>query len=296
MKTIKMLTLPLCLVFAITAAGQGQMTGKTDPNSPAQPVDSTEMIAFQRMVQFISVKDPNIGAKEGLNDSLRHFGEVHQLVVPILTYVGSGSQMQGSYSYDNFLPTVYNKEALQGSPFLLSAYVPGLVINEQNTVIDKPDYLYNYDKMSGNCLLQRNKEKPIAVNKSQVRFFCLRIANGGYIFERVSQINPNEFFQILYKGPKYSFYKLYKSKFVSAGQKTNGYISEGNNYDEYQDIITYYLLDQSKGEAQIFELTKKSIRKTLISESGAVEQYIKDHKGDDVDESYTVHLLEKINQ
>jgi len=296
MKTSDFLALTLSLTSFFTAAGQSQNTGKTEVNSSNPPVDSAELMAFQRLVQFISIKDPSIKAREGLSDSLRHFGEEHQLVVPIQTYPGSSSQMAGSFSYDNFLPTVYNKEALQGSPFLLSAYVPGLVINDQYTVIDKSDYLYNYDKMSGNCLLQRTIGKPIAVNKNQVRFFCLRTATGGYIFERVSQINPDEFFQILYKGPKYSCYKLYKSKFVSAGQKTNGYITEGNNYDEYQDIITYYLLDQKKEEAVIFELTKKSIRKTLSSESAAVEQYIKDHKYDDVDESYTVHLLERLNQ
>jgi len=295
MKTRVFQTLLLSLTIFISAAGNSQNFGKTNAKSSTQPVDTSELIAFQRLVQFLSGKDPNNKAKEGLSDSLRHFGEEHQLVVPILTFPGSASQMS-HFSYDDFLPTVYNKEALQGSPFLLSEYVPGLVVNEKNSIIDKPNYRYNYDKMSGNLLLQRDNEKPIAVNKNQVHFFCLKVAKGGYIFERVSQINLDEFFLVLYRGPKYSGYKLYKSKFVSAGQRTNGYMTEGNNYDEYQDIITYYLLDQIKGEVVIFELTKKSIRKTFSSESAVVEQYIKEHKDVEVDESYTVHLLEKLNQ
>ena len=296
MKIKDFFAIALSLVCFLGVKAQTALTGSSDNKAGSSPADSSESAAFLRLVQFISGKDPNIKAKEGLNDSLRHFGEAHQLVVPILTFVGSSDQMAGHFSYDNFLPSVYNKEALHGSPFLLSAYVPGLVVNEQNMVLDKPAYRYNYDKMSGNFLLQRENEKPIAVNKNQVRFFCLKLETGGYIFERVSLINPDEFYQVLYKGPKYSCYKMYKSKFIPAHQTTNGYITEGNNYDEYEDIVTYYLFDQNKGEALVFEITKKSIRKTLSSESVTVEKYFKDHKYEDVDESFTVHLLEELNK
>lgn len=286
----------LSLVIYLSAVGQYQNIGKTDGSSSARPKDSAEFITFQRLVQFISVHDLNIQAKEGLNDSLSHFGEEHQLVAQIQNFPVIGSQMAGSFSYDNFMPTVHNKEALQGSPFLLSTFVPGLVVNDQHSVIDQANFLYNYDKISGNFLMQRDMGEPIAVKKDQVRFFCLKLATGGYIFERVSLIDPDKFFQILYRGPRYSCYKLYKSKFVPAGQKTDGYVTVGNNYDEYQDIFVYYLLDREKGEALIFELTKKSIRKALSSESVTVEQYIKSHKSEDVNESYIVHLLEKLPQ
>jgi hypothetical protein len=296
MKTKVFFAVTLFLGLFFGAWAQEKTSGTAQVKTASSLADSSELIAFQRLVQFISVEDPSIKAREGLSDSLSHFGEEHQLVVPVLTYPGSSESMAARFSYDNFLPTVYNKEALHGSPFLLSNYVPGLVVNEHYTVIDKPDYLYNYDKMSGNCLLQRGKDKPIAVNKNQVLYYCLKLKTGGYIFERVALINPDEFFQVLHKGPKYSCYKLYKSKFVPAHQSTNGYVTEGNNYDEYQDIITYYLVDQKKEEALIFEMTKKSIRKILASESAAVEQYFKDHKYEEVDESFTVHLLEALNK
>ena len=199
-------------------------------------------------------------------------------------------------SWDKSLPSVYNKEPLLGSPFLLAAYTPGLVVTILDSVIDKPDYRYNYDKMSGNFLLKRNHELPIAVYREQIRYFCLKTKTDGYIFERVALINPDEFYQVLYKGPKFSGYKLYKSKFIPAGQTTNGYLTEGNNYDEYMDIITYYLLDQTTGEAVIFELTRKSIRKVFASKSATVEQFFKDHKADEMTESLLVRLLEKMNQ
>jgi hypothetical protein len=86
----------------------------------------------------------------------------------------------------------YHKEPTQGSPFCF-LYVPGLVVNAPIQSLTNPDYLYNYDKMSGNLLLKRNNESPIAVNRWQVKQFCLKTDKGGLIFMRVPLINNNEF-------------------------------------------------------------------------------------------------------
>jgi hypothetical protein len=279
----------VCLSFLLSVEAQVFTSQKNIP-------DTLEILAFRRLVNFISVKTPGLNNQEKASDSLHHIGEQHILVTPILTYPGSGGAMSNRFSYDNFLPQVYNKEGLQGSPFLLAAYTPGLVVNQVDSVIDKLDYQYNYDKVSGNLLLKRGNEKPIAVYKEQVKLFCLKVDSGGYIFERVSLLNPNEYFQVLFKGTKYSAYKLIKSQFINANQRTNGYQTEGNNYDEYRDFYTYYLVDLMKGESLVFELSKKSIRKTFSSESAIVEQYIKDHKYEPVNESYVIGLVEKINK
>ena len=293
MKYRYFLAIPLCFAFLHSAEAQNN-NALTYVKNNSHAKDSLEALVFQRLVDFISKNDPGIKATEGGSDSLGRIGEEHQLVIPYAR--GVAPEPTQNSSWDKSLPTVYNKEALQGSPFLLSAYVPGLVVNELDTVIDKPDYLYNYDKMSGNFLLKRDNEKPIAVNKAQVKQFCLKTAKGGYIFERVSLINPDEFFQVLFKGSGYSFYKQYKSKFVPANQHTNGYLSEGKDYDEYQDIYIYYLVDQAHEESLIFDLTKKSIMKSLPSETAAVEAYFKQHKNEGITESYVVRLIEQLNK
>ncbi len=113
---------------------------------------------------------------------------------------------------------------------------------------------------------------------------------------RVPLINANEYFEVIYKGLKYSSYKLYKNKFINANQKTNGYISDGKDYDEYQDIETYYLVDERKQESTIYELAKKSIKKSLSSETTFVDQYFKDHRYDDITEIFVSHLLEALNK
>ena|ERR1700676_2271832 len=289
MKSKLFLSISICLTFLLSSKAQINNTGYHTP-------DSLDMLSFRVLVNYISTDTQNLNISGIEKNSIPHLGEEHMLVTPVLTYPGTSAQLQDNMSYDNFLPSVYNKEATHGSPFLITVYVPGLVINQSYGVVNKPDYLYNYDKMSGNLLLKRGNENPIAVNRDQVNAFCLKLDKGGYIFMRVPLINANEYFEVIFKGSKYSSYKLFKNKFINANQKTNGYSSEGKDYDEYQDIETYYLVDERKEESTNFELTKKSIKKSFSSEVPAVDLYFKDHKYEDITESFVARLLESLNK
>ena len=55
------------------------------------------------------------------------------------------------------------------------------------------------------------------------------------------------------------------------------------------------MVKETKQEWSVFELTKKSIRNALNEQSAIVEQYIKDHRGDEITDSYVAGLLEKLN-
>ena len=254
-----------------------------------------EVAAFNRLVDFIKTDTQEAKIAEYEKNNVSHQGEEHVFSMP-LARGAAREEPGGGTSWDKFLPTVYHKDATVGSPFLISLYVHGLVVNQLDSVINKPDYLYNYDKITGNLLLKRNNQDPIAVNRDQVNMFCLKLDKGGFIFMRVPLINANEYFQVISKGSKYSCYKLYKNVFVKANQQTTtGYTPDGKNYDEYKDVETYYMLYEAKQEWTIFELTKKSIRKALSDQSQAVELYIKDHRGDDITDSYVAQLLDKLN-
>jgi hypothetical protein len=288
-----MLALKSKIFFTVSALFCTQFFLKAQTgNSKVNPV---EVAAFNRLVDFLSVDTQIVKISEYEKNHISHEGEENVLSIP-LARGAAREEPGGGTSWDKFLPTVYHKDATVGSPFLISIYVQGLVVNQLDSVINKPDYLYNYDKITGNLLLKRNNQDPIAVNRDQVNMFCLKLDKGGFIFMRVPLINANEYFQVISKGSKYSCYKLYKNVFVKANQKTtNGYTPEGQNYDEYKDVETYYLLYEAKQEWAIFELTKKSIRKALIEQSPAVELYIKDHRGDDITDSYMAQLLDKLN-
>jgi hypothetical protein len=280
------------IFFTVSALFCTQFLLRAQTGGPK--VNPIEVAAFNRLVDFIKTDTQEAKIAEYEKNNVSHQGEEHVFSMPLAR--GAAPEGPESGSWDKFLPTVYHKDATVGSPFLISLYVQGLVVNQLDSVINKPDYLYNYDKITGNLLLKRNNQDPIAVNRDQVNMFCQKLDKGGFIFMRVPLINANEYFQVISKGSKYSCYKLYKNVLVKANQQTTtGYTPDGKNYDEYKDVETYYMLYEAKQEWTIFELTKKSIRKVLSDQSQAVELYIKDHRGDDITDSYVAQLLDKLN-
>ena len=255
---------------------------------------SLDSFIFRLMVDYVSADTLNLNIAEFEKNTISHLGEEHRLIIPILA--NPGVYEQDNSSYDKFLPSVYHKEPTRGSPFLIPIYVPGLVISQSYGIINKKEYRYNYDKVTGNLLLIKDKESPIAVDRELVNSFCLKLDKGGYIFMRVPLINSNEFFQVINKGSKYSCYKLFKNIFINANQKTNGYVTDGKDYDEYQDVETYYMVDEKKEEWSVFELNRKSIKKTFGSQNHAINKYLKDHRYDEITESVMANLVEELNK
>ena len=284
------LLLSISIILFLIASSSAQINNDTAKHSPG----SLDALVFRLMVDYVSADTLVLNISDFEKNNIPHLGEEHRLVVPILA--NPGVYEQDNSSYDKFLPSVYHKEVTQGSPFLIPVYVPGLVATQSYGIINKKEYLYNYDKVTGNLLLIRDNESPIAVDRELVNSFCLKLDKGGYIFMRVPLINSNEFFQVINKGPKYSCYKLFKNIFINANQKTNGYVTDGKDYDEYQDIETYYIVDERKEEWAIFELTRKSIKKTIGSQNPVVEKYLKDHRYDVITESMLANLLEELNK
>lgn len=259
------------------------------------PPNIFEITAFNRLVKFLSTDTQTIKIADFEKNNIPHLGEEHRLV-PAVFVDAPGNYLIQNASWDRFLPSVYNKEATHGSPFLISLYVQGLVVNQFDSIINKPDYLYNYDKVTGNLLLKRNNDKPIAVNKEQVNMFGLKLDQGGFIFMKVPTINANEFFQVILKGPKYSCFKLYKNIFVNANQKsTNGYTPDGENFDQYVDIVTYYIVDEKNNSFKVFELSKKSIKSVFSEHSDIINQFFRDHKHEDLTENFIAQLVDNLN-
>jgi hypothetical protein len=240
--------------------------------------DTQEVKAFRYLIYYISHADGNHASYTNSSDDSETI------------------EMTGR-DWNAYYPNSYSIKKTVGSPYLVSSFVPGVVIDPLDSATERSGYLYNYNKASGNLLLKKNNEKPIAVFKDQVKMFCLKLEMGGYIFMTVPLINSNEFYQVIAKGPKYSCYKLYKNTFVPYDQKvTNGYFTEGKDYDEYKDILTYYLVDENAESWSVFDLTRKSVRKVLNSESEAVDRFFKKHKFEEVTETMLPQLLEELNK
>ena len=268
MKPVLFSTVFLCLMFSPSLKAQ-MVSTKTD---------TQEVNAFRYLIYYISHADGNHASYTNSSDNPE----------PI--------EMTGR-EWNAYYPNLYNIKKTVGSPYLVSSFVPGVVIDPLDSATERSGYLYNYNKASGNLLLKKNNEDPIAVYKDQVKMFCLKLEKGGYIFMTVPLINSNEFYQVIAKGPKYSCYKLYKNVFVPYDQKvTNGYFPEGKDYDEYKDILTYYLVDEKAASWSVFELSRKSVRKALYSESAIVDPFFKKHKFEEVTETMLPQLLEELNK
>ncbi len=194
-------------------------------------------------------------------------------------------------------PSFSHKEATEGSRYLLSQWSHGYVVNAQDSIIQNPTFYFNYDKIGGGLLLSQDKKSAIEVDKGLVKSFTLVDAsNISYTFERMPDVDPTHYVQILSTGKKYKIYRTLKTKFVKADYSTNGISSTGNNYDSYQDTYEYYVLDLHNNSRQKLDLKKKSIKTDFAADADKVNKFITDHSDDTIDETYLASLGSYMNE
>jgi len=202
----------------------------------------------------------------------------------------------GTRNYGELIPVFAHQEETKGSRYLYEDWVPGLVVNQNDSIIRNRLFMFNYDKIDGNLLLTADMKEFITVDKQQIKLFALKGKDGAsYIYSRVPAIASNEFFLQLAAGSKYVLYKLTKTKFVKANYVNTGLTERGNNYDEYVDDYTYYFVNIKTNTAKQFDIKKRSIRESFLLEKPAVDRYFSDHKNEDINESFVKGLVTYIN-
>ena len=122
-----------------------------------------------------------------------------------------------------FLPVYHQPVETKGSRYLMSDWSGGLVVNQFDTIIRNPTYLFNYDKITGDLLMTQDKKTYIEVDRPQVKSFALQNNSGGYVFMHAPLIdNGDRYFQVLWQGDKYAAYKSIKTKLIKANGITTG--------------------------------------------------------------------------
>ena len=56
------------------------------------------------------------------------------------------------------------------------------------------------------------------------------------------------------------------------------------------------MVDEKKEEWSIFELTRKSVKKTFGSQNDTVNKYFKDHRYDEITEPILANLVKELNK
>jgi len=217
----------------------------------------------------------------------------------------SGSQSAGldrnevarvSNDMGGYLKPSHEKGNTRGSQYLFETFVQGYMINSSGDIVHKPNYLFDYDKMSGTLLLTRDNKAILIIDQSQAKSFSLfSNVNERVDFDQVPAIDNSHYFQVVVTGKKYKVYKLLKTRFARADYVNNGAAPHGHDYDEYIDEPDYYLVDVQSNQAQKFSPKKKSIKEVFAKEADKVSKYISDNSGR-IDDAYLSKLGNYMNQ
>jgi len=115
-------------------------------------------------------------------------------------------------------------------------------------------------------------------------------------FERMTGISNDLYSIVLSSGSKYKIYKLIKTKYIPSDYKTDGVMSTGNKYDEYDDDYTYYVMNMKTLAFQPLQLKKKAIKDAFSTEGDKLNSFMNDHSSDKIDDDYLEALGNAMNQ
>lgn len=242
-----------------------------------------------------------LAAKAGtdINDNQAGTGSTNQFANGMTQRLGAANSLiygNTGGSTGALLPVFSHTEATRGSRYLFDDWADGMVLSTKDSVIKNPNYHFNYDKISGALLLSQDKKNAIEIDKGQVKAFTLHKDGGRFeIFEYVPEIDQTHFVEVLSSGKKYKIYKQLNTRFIKNNYRTDGMTSSGNNYDEYADESTYYVMDIKTNQIHKTVLKKKALKEVFTADAAKVDNYLTTYSGD-IDDSYVTNLGNYLNQ
>lgn len=193
-------------------------------------------------------------------------------------------------------PVFGSTEATKGRRYLFDDWAVGTVLSVKDSVIKNPNYQFNYDKVNGTLLLSDNKTSTIEIDRDQLKAFTLHKEGENFrTFELVPKIDKKHFVEVLSNGAKYKIYKQLNTKFIKNNYRTDGMTSIGNNYDEYVDESTYYVMDVKSNQLYKTTLKKKALKEAFTVDRAKVNSYLTTHI-DDINDNYVTNLGNYLNQ
>lgn len=191
---------------------------------------------------------------------------------------------------------IHTKGATQGSRYLFKTWVHGYVVNAQDSLVQNPGILLNYDKTGGRLMLTKDRVSAIAIYQDKVKSFTLfDTFDQPYTFTIVPEIDKTHYVQVLSSGNNYRIYKAIKTRFVAANYESDGLASSGNDFDQYEDEFTYYILNVKTNQLQKISLKKKAIKQAFAAEEKKTNDYFKTNDGD-IDDGYLTAIGDYMNK
>lgn len=190
----------------------------------------------------------------------------------------------------------HRKGNLHGSRYFFDNWAHGYIIDKSDSLLQYNNTLFNYDKISGGLLITRDEKTVMQVNRDQIKSFALYNGSSmSYIFEKVPDIDNSHYVQVLSSGKKYKFYKLINTRFIKSDYVNNGFTTHGNDYDEYVDEGTYFVLNVSNNQLKKASLKKKSLKEVFAADADKLNKFMTDNSSD-IDDAYLNKLGDYMNQ
>jgi len=207
----------------------------------------------------------------------------------------TGSIIYGGGGAASIMPVFAPVEATHGSRYLFDGWVKGALISTDGAVYNDPSYGFDYDKMEGAVLLSKDQKSAIQVDNSKIRSFTLYDKQDSpENFILLPAIDPAHYVQVISDGSKYKIYKLTLTHFVKNNYHNDGMTSIGNNYDEYVDDYSYYVVING-GSPQKVALKRKSLKEVFKNDPDKLNRFFDTTNGD-IDDSYLQALGDFMNK
>jgi hypothetical protein len=206
----------------------------------------------------------------------------------------SGSILYGSGASSN-MPVFKPVDAIHGSLYLFDDWVRGALVSSDGLVYNDPSYGFDYNKVDGALLFTKDRKSAIQVDDSKIRSFTLcDKQDNPENFILVPVIDPAHFVQIIADGNKYKIYKLTLTHFIKNNYHNDGMTSTGNNYDEYADDYSYFVVFGSAAP-QKFALKKKALKVIFKSDIDKLNKFFDTNSGD-IDDNYLHEMGDFMNK
>jgi len=204
---------------------------------------------------------------------------------------------QSAFNFQSGNMSVTNhQDATQGSRYLYDNWMHGYVISAADSIVQNTHYLFNYDKLNGNLLVNKDNNTVLQIDGNSFKSFVLfdkQVNN--HAFVKVPAISPQRYVEVITDGPKYKLYKDIATKFHKADFSTNGIASTGNNYDEYIDQNFYYVVKDG-GQPVKLLLKKKALKEAFAADADKLNKFMSAAGSGDIDENYLKQLGEAMNR
>jgi hypothetical protein len=197
----------------------------------------------------------------------------------------------------------YSSGDVKGSQFFFPAFADGSVTTTNNEVISTI-YQFLFDKVRQELFIisKGDKKQPpevLQADKDQIKSFTIT-TDKDHLFVPAHKYLPEnitDFYEVLKKNDSaYTLLKYVKTTFVKNDTRDIAKMKRGDFYDEFVDESTYYISFKTGTPQQVKLKRSKIIDAFPASEKQVVEEYIKNHEDDKVDEQFLIALLVAINK